>query len=59
MVNRQRCEEKIRCVASALHEPDDFLRRAQAAATDLGPDSTETLAGLFHSELSPPAEDLR
>ncbi len=43
-------------MAAALHEPDEFMRRAQAAATDLGPGSIETLAGLFHSEHSPPAE---
>lgn len=43
-------------MAAALHEPDEFMRRAQDAATDLGPGSIETLAGLFHSEHSPPAE---
>jgi hypothetical protein len=56
MVDRQRYEENIRWVAYALFEPDEFMRRARTAASDLGPRSIETLARLFHSEHSPPAE---
>src|SRR5262245_57405762 len=56
MVDHQQCEEIIRWVAAALHEGDEFGQRARVAATNLGPDSIVTLAGLFHSEHSPPAE---
>ena len=56
MINKQQCEEKIRWVAAALHEPEDFRQRAQTAANDLGPKSIETLAQFFHSEHTPPPE---
>jgi hypothetical protein len=56
MIDRQQCEEKIRWVATTLHQPDEFTRRARTAASDLGPRSIEMLTGLFHSEHSPPAE---
>jgi hypothetical protein len=56
MIDRQQCEEKTRWVAAAFHEPEEFMRRARTAASDLGPGSIETLARLLHSEHSPPAE---
>jgi hypothetical protein len=56
MIDKQQCEEKIRWVAAALHEPVEFRRRAQTVANDLGPNAIETLAQLFHSEHTPPAE---
>ncbi len=56
MVDSNQCEEQIRWVAAVFHEPDEFRRRAKAAATTLGPSSVETLAHLFHGEPSPPAE---
>lgn len=50
------CAEKIRWVAAAIHESDEFRSRASIAARELGPQSIETLATLFHSEHSPPEE---
>jgi hypothetical protein len=49
-------KEKIRWVAAALHEPETFKKRSQIAAADLGMNSIETLAHLFHGEPTPPVE---
>lgn len=54
MISAELCVEKIRWVASSVHDADGFRSRASAAADDLGPDAIETLATLFHSEHSPP-----
>ena len=56
MFEIEQCTEKIRWVAAAIHESDEFRSRANAAARELGPDSIEILSKLFHSEHSPPKE---
>ena len=56
MTSAELCVEKIRWVASSVHDAEGFRSRASAAADELGPDAIETLATLFHSEHSPPDE---
>jgi len=53
-IDAQLCGEKIRWVASSMHDSVEFCTRARAAADDLGPDAIMTLATLFHSEHNPP-----
>ena len=56
MIDAELCAEKIRWVASSIHESDEFRSRASAAVNELGPGAIETLSTLFHSEHSPPEQ---
>ncbi len=56
MIGIELCAEKIRWVASSIHESDEFCKRAGTAASDLGAGAIETLEALFHTEHSPPAD---
>ena len=56
IIDQHACAEKIRWVARAIHEPEVFNKRARTAADQLGPQTIDTLAALFHSEHSPPDE---
>ena len=48
--------DRVRWVASAIADTDEFRDRAGAAAAELGPATIDHLATLFHGEHSPPAE---
>ena len=56
MIDRHTCAEKIRWVARVFHKPEVFKKRARTAAEQLGPETIDTLAELFHSEHTPPDE---
>jgi hypothetical protein len=48
--------QKIRWVAEAIGQSDDFVERAKQVASELGPGSIPRLAKQFHAEHSPPPE---
>jgi hypothetical protein len=54
--SRVQLNEKVRWVARALHDPPLFEQRAEGVAEEFGAEAIDVLAGLFHSEHTPPPD---
>ncbi|HEY7089491.1 MAG TPA: hypothetical protein VH518_15440 [Tepidisphaeraceae bacterium] len=53
---RARINEKIRWVAQSAKDTEEFKKRSELVAAELGPQSIPILPKLLHSEVSPPPE---